>query len=753
MTTIIRFADAEIAEAADLEAIGQAARAGDEAIAGGVIGYPHHWADISVSRLSGVELACNPGTLWIDERVYELRESVKINLQQYLPLVFGDQRYVAILARGVAETLSEQRFVEIDAETEETVILPVPKRDVRRVEFVIQQGLAGPTPTRPTIAADQCCLAFVSLSSSGVGDIEMGQEWRAKTLYEVEGRVTELEGDVRDTTEATRTIRTDMSSLADRINEAPRPELIRQFARDIAAANRDGKLKESTRAYWFDYGLVRDDWDVTSANWLARIDEGVRFQAASERDSQLALYDPASASLRVYDNLLMPAWTEVTRIANEAFDEIEYIGSLARTQVDAVLREIARQRVTFGASFWVCENNAQWANFLNVDRQVGERFQRAGETFEIASVVNNQWMGHRQYTIRQVQIEDWTDTYWDYVTTNYGLNGSAFSQSWLQSQPGVLTSIEIYFARVGTDAPVDLVLVECNSASAPDVTRAIVRVRKEPGELQLGWNKFAIRPSLLDAGKRYAWVVVTLGNHALGQSTGNKFSLGTRFQSSDGGWQQGSLDRDFMFRANFAQFAGPRVEIEFAPLTLENGMSEIGLLYASWAPGGTAITWRIRPTDASDWTALDSGDAAVLMGLPPSVRLQAVFIGTPDLMPAIVLDANARGLTRRLRNDLRAVAKMRQLGYASSVVETQTTLDHFDPVTDVFSPRLTLGSGGVATPVVVTTTPDLLRPGRYSVRATFTLGAAEASVGYRCEMTTSKIVPQAFVQDVALLAQ
>ena len=253
-----------------------------------------------------------------------------------------------------------------------------------------------------------------------------------------------------------------------------------------------------------------------------------------------------------------------------------------------------------------------------------------------------------------------TDVYWDYVTETIGVNGSVHGQTWLCSQPSVLTSIDLDFDKVGATGDVHLFVCECDETGQPRFDTVIVNTTRAPGTLGLGWNNFAFRPTLLESGKRYAWFTVTTGNHALGTISGNAFTQGSRFVCTDGAWSQVISDSDFAMRLKVASFATTRTTVEFDALTLENGMTELRLLHGGWQPGGTALVWEIQPSGSDEWqplTLANANGADELLGLPSLVRLRAVFIGTTDLQPAIVMDATARGYTFRPRNTLVAVSQ------------------------------------------------------------------------------------------------
>jgi len=754
MTKVVRFSEAEVAEPADFENIGLHARSGDDNIVGGAIDYPHHWADFTISQTSAIELRINSGRLFAIDKVFAADDPIDLNLQVHLPLVTGDHRFIALLLRGSTETVTSQRMIETDVETGETVAQAVPKTERRYVEIVVQQGLSSPTPLKPTIAEDQCCLAFVELSTTGIYAVEMANPSRVKSLYEVDGRLTQVEGDMANTIRRTTTMETDIANIASRLGDIPHPIIMRQIKRDIAMLRREIALPDEARAYWYDAGLLQDEWDKTHATWLARVREGIRFAWAAERDAQLSPIDPGASSIRMSGTLLLPAWTEKTRIAVDGDGGSKNISQLVHTVTTAIRKEIARRVTEYGETVSVCENNAEWTMLLN--RSVGEMFTKAGETFEIVALTGNQdYAGHRWFAVRKVIIRTVTQVYWDYVTESYGVNGSIYGNTWLCSQPMILSSIDLNFTRVGSTGDVHLFVCECDDSGQPQFGSVVVAGTIAAGDLHTGWVNFALRPSLLESGKRYAWFTVTTGNHALATATGNKYAQGSLFSCSDGAWAMGDPLVDFAMRINAASFAATRTVIEFQPLTLENGMTELRLLHGGWAPGGTNLIWEIQNSDAEgdEWTALapSAEGSDTLAGRPALVRLRLVLTGTTDLQPAIVLDSNARGMTFRPRGDMQAVSKSHAFGLSTSSVQLEYVLDQFDPAYHTQAPKLVVGST-VLTPSATIVTPDMVNPLKRSVLATFALGSVTTEARARVDMTTTDVTVVPFVQNIALYA-
>ncbi|KTQ95006.1 hypothetical protein NS226_13830 [Aureimonas ureilytica] len=784
MSKVILFAEAETVEPLDLEAISKAAREGGENIVGGAIAYPNHWARFSISTPSSARIRVSAGTLWSDTILYDLDDPVDIDLTQHMPAIIGDQRYVAILASGATITDRQQRFIETDVETGASVPVNSPKIERRTVEFRIQQGLNSPTPLRPSVAATDCCIGFVLLSNTKIEVIESAQDWRVKTLYEVEGRVTVLEGQMAVSFGRIQTLTTDFSNLQAQLKDFPRKEIVQQLQRDTAQLRRLANLPDAARGYFYDAALVKDQWDMTNASFLARIEEGVRFGWAAERDERLEVLNPAQAGIRIEGDILMPAWSEIVKIEVDGSGGTKNISQQVHTVKTPVQKSVARSSISYGPTVAMCDNYKEWAQIGTaregaVFQANNENFVKlgvidasyAGKTLDVSvfnqthgsnanvsdMIVHNSQVaqtGYRQiYAAQSIEYNYWTETYWDEVTETFGINGSVYAQTFLSTQPFILTSISVKFDRVATDGEVTLMLCEVSATGEPLFDAVLARSTLAAKDIARGWVRFPFKPRYLPPGRRYAWVAVTTGNHSLVTVTGAKYAQGTLFWSTDQGWFQGSPEEDFVFRINGAEFSTTRVVVEFSPLELENGMTELKLLYETWCPDGTNMMWEVKPTGRDQWEPLRPETAETpnpLRGLPALCRIRLTMIGSTGLAPAIVLNTKARAMTRRPRNDMRAPTKELRFGYSTTKIDVEISLDQFDPALHDIDPKIIVGST-IYTPTVESLSRDLAKATRRLLKASFTIPASPSAV-LRIDGTTSSVQSIPFVENVSLFA-
>ncbi|WP_367354118.1 hypothetical protein [Agrobacterium pusense] len=748
------FAEAEIADHADFEAMGLQAQAATDGLWLDAIGYPAHWAAFTVARKSAQEITVSAGRYVAGEVVYAQEAPNDMNLQLHIPAAASDQRWVAILLRGKEVTDTANRPFETSDDPETSVIVnrTTPKTIRRVVELIVQPGEANPVPVKPVVASTDACIAFVLLTSSGVETIEPGNSDRVKTLYEVEGRVTALEVDLDGLFMRTETIETQIVNIQGKLTEIPRPVIIRQMQRDIGAARLKVDLPDEARAYVFDDGLIPDRWDMAHVDWLARIEEGIRFGFAAEGQARLEVQAEDDPKIAFRGRRMVPAFDEVTRIANTSLDGALNISQLVHTETTLVRKEASRIRITYGPTMHACENAAGWSG-LGGDSRVGQMLNVGNEVFQVVYVGANYGPGHQTYGVQQVRYEIYSEPYWEYVTEEVGINGSIYGQSFLVAQPMQVTSLDLSFARVGADGDVHVFIVETTTGGVPRFDAVLAQGKLDHANIVVGWNKVELPITLLESGKRYAFVTVTTGAHALHISGSNKYTGGTQFLTTDGAFAQGSTETDICFRLNAARYRSPRTVIPMQALNLADGMTQIDMLFAGWVPGGCTLGWEIRPSGSTVWTELDDGDPATnpLVGLPASVELRMVMMGTADLQPMIQLDQKAISRVARNRNTMRAVSKSFPFGFSTTSIQTQYTLDSFDPDRHTFTPAIMVGNA-VVNPSTTEITVDPQMPARRTYLSTYVLGASATAARMRPAATTNNVASVPFVQDAFIAA-
>lgn len=200
-----------------------------------------------------------------------------------------------------------------------------------------------------------------------------------------------------------------------------------------------------------------------------------------------------------------------------------------------------------------------------------------------------------------------------------------------------------------------------------------------------------------------------------------------------------------------AKFKQSRTVVPLQSATLENGMTELQLVYQGWDPEGTQIVIEIKPEGADEWVPLDARAPNPLANLPVLVQMRAVFIGTTDVQPSLRLDTYAQVLTRRHALAMKAVSNVLEFGFATDDATIVMYVDAVDTeAVHTFTPKLIV-AGAPVTAASVITEADPDRATRRKITAAFGLAAA-TSARLLLESTTDTPVSVPFIQDVQLNA-
>ena len=235
-------------------------------------------------------------------------------------------------------------------------------------------------------------------------------------------------------------------------------------------------------------------------------------------------------------------------------------------------------------------------------------------------------------------------------------------------------------------------------------------------DLTTGWVDFAMMPWLREPGKQYAWYTHTAGNHEIAKTTNNSFPHGTAGKSLDGIWAQGSIMEDYSFQELVARFRNNRTVAEFETISLAGGMTELQLVYQSLEAGQSQIVWEIKADGMDEFILIDGREDNALANLPPAIRLRATFVGTPDIAPIMVLDANAVCIVGRMHSTMQAVSKLLAFLEPTDTLQIIVNMDAFDAARHTCTPKVILPDNSIVLADSITATQDPSKPTRNQIR-------------------------------------
>lgn len=666
------------------------------------------------------EIKVASGLLYASGPIHGRDVAVNIDMIGNLPV--AAQKMAVVVAWAVeTETDIERRNFRTDVTTNAVEPQDVAMRRARVANVDVVYGQESANPQVPPIDPGYVHIATITLSTTGVELVEMNEAARLKSTQDIFTLATQIDLWRQIAEPLISTIRTDIAALADKLRASASSSTLEQLLYDVALLKDTVGIDEDAVSYGADRYLTLTKMDLAHVASDCRVEEGIRANWDNITEQALALFNPLDplAKIDQATGMLLPKYSEEARIRVEGFAGDIAINQYASQAVTLTQRTVTRTRIRYGQSRTVC-TNAQWWRSGQYDPASGI-FLRAGEAWEVAEADRpNAVINHKMVRVTQFWTDSWQEPYWDAVTTETVINGAVIGQTMLDAQGGWYLGSDFAFTQIADDGAVTMAVCEV-TAGAPDVTKVIASVTKQPADLKPypQWTRFGIPPIYRERGKRYATVLISQGSHRVALADNNAYLNGSLFYSSDGGWFTGDLSRDLLFRAIYARFDNPRAVIELTPVSLAGGITDLDFLYESIAPEGTSVDWEIQPEGQASWSRLAGGEGqSLLYNKPALVKLRAVFNGTADVQPMLKL-TNSRLRATRSKSGFTGVSEEITLPAAADTVTVTSYLGYFHAPDHTATIKLVTAGGDVTASVVEDKPADM----GIRRKATFNLGA------------------------------
>jgi len=709
MESIVIYRDRQELQSADLTNSQEFARDSMDHVVKDAIDAGKGYTGFSVSKTAATEVTLSAGRLYAAGAVFARDESIVVDLFNTLPLV--SKKRVALVAYGQeVETDVQPRDFLIDAQAGTTEPQSVAMENFRRAEISTVAGTESPDPAYPAVDAAMTVIAYVLLDTNGVVSIEQWKPTQLPNLRDLSDRTTSLEAWKTQISGQVETLRTDLAALADRAQHfalksdiQTLTELLDQLTVDVYAPG---------AFVW--YGTEQFLNDATSntahVDYDAIVEEGIRFPVEASSESAVSLLDPNNVFIQqdVGGGMIIPAYDHKLRM-----DLTGYSGETRLAQYTfetTTVRKLtfSRCRWRFGPLWSVYAHNIWWNNsYYDLAKVL---FERDDENWE--EIVGNAWRYYDADDDTPVKYPDlldgaivpnglvwwqrrrwyWWDrykvTYWDRVTTEETISGQQVAQTFLNSQDGWLTQLGLYFSRKADAGDVNVLICETKYGQ-PDLSRIVSRTTLAVEDIEVGAvnsgaglpslieTKVSLTPTYLTAGKRYAAVLITTGDHYVAMTnTDNGTVQGTFFVSTDGAFFSGNLVDDMKMRLYFAEFERSRVSVEVGAVGLAGGVSDIDILQEAVSPPACKTEVELQVNGA--WVPMDGyPDGPDLSGLPALIPVRYTFTGTTDLMPAVVT-TGSRVISSRSKTSFTWISEARNMVSPTTAIKVVVDLQGFD---------------------------------------------------------------------------
>lgn len=636
MEKLVQFRDRQEIQAADLSNIGLFASDSLDHVVKDGISDVMGWTEFTVSRSGTAEVTVGPGRVYNSGTVYTNESDVVFDVLQRLPT--ANKKWVAVVGWGsTADSDTQPRDYLIDATTGATEPKAVPMQSTRVANINLVYGAEAAQPTLPNVDSSNVIIAWVLLNSSDVESVTLVEDNRLPQVARSATKINDLEAWRNLIGPRVDSLASDLARILAMLSQMGQSRLLEEVAIDVARVKEALEIESTSTDYDADRFLTTDHTNLEDVLNVCKVEEGLRFKNDGSQSQALTVFNPINPEVTISNGFLLPHYSEARRFVVGPYAEQQSISQYQYNTHTWVQKSIARQRIRFGEEKTVCTNAAWWQSGRYDSAQ--QVFYKDGDTWQVENPtdVNK----HAFIRLKKFWVDRWTEYYWDRITTTNTVDGQQIGQTFLNGQDGWLTSIGLYFTQKGTTGNIQVSLCE-TIYGMPDfgavlnqVTLAVENIlTSSDGKTE---TKVSIPATFLEAGKRYAVVLTTGGNHYVGMAEGSVYSQGSFFYSSDGAYQQGTANKDMMFSLYYANFDKTRTVVQLGSMSLSGGITDIDILAPMIIPSSCNVTFEVQKEDDAAWYPLAevlSGNTC-LYGLPALLLFRASFTGTTDVQAGI----------------------------------------------------------------------------------------------------------------------
>lgn len=664
MENQVIFRDRQELQAADLNNVGEYAGAALQHIVLDAVSDGLHYTGGTVSARSATEVDVASLRFFNSGKVYASEQVQTLNLFAYLPLT--TQRCVAVVVWGEeTDTAVEPRDFLVDLTTNATEPQAVAMKRSRLANINLQPGTESVDPQPPAVQTATLAIAYVYLTPTGIERVEMQRGFALPNLKNHEQRLFEQEAWRTVAEPRISSIATDLAALGKRTDSLVQRDAVVEMCNDLARLKTRLNLPTAYASYENDFFGDATKTNAAGVSFAAAVDNGLLFPTAAQAKAGLALFNPYEALVtRSASDLVLPAYKNVARIQSKG-----YSGDISISQYQVQEQQLREYTTTV------------------TEQRTGYRYNY------YAGWWNSHFWGYRgarySYVTTYGYTETRQETHYALETSTTSFNGALIGQSFLVSNAMWLTNVGLFFTQIGGSGDVHVLVCETDGGK-PNLEKTLTRVSVSRNDLKRypAETSIPVPPVLLEAGTRYALVLITQGDHRAATVSGDSYTQGTLFFGTDGDYFTGDLTKDLMFSLYAAQFKQPRIEVMLQSISLAGGISDLEIAAPQIVPDGTELVYEAQV--GGKWYPVK--DLASLLGtVPDIVPLRAVMLGTNDLAPALQLTPNAITASRPATG-LVHWSNERILSSTSTAITVQIVVAQWDAAQHTLSCTLTSGA-------------------------------------------------------------
>jgi len=476
------------------------------------------YAGFDVAEKTATEVTVSAGRYYNDGVIYATDDATDKSLFSALPL--ATKKVVAITVWGdTNDTNVEPRDFLVDLTSGETEPQAVAMTRWRQAVVDYVAGLESASPQPPDVTGSQTVVALVTLTTTGIESIEMQTAHRLPQSQRIDTRLASVELWKLQAEPRISSIASDLAALAEKSTALASHETIINMAADLANLRQELNLPDGVINWDSDHFIDDSKSDNTGAGYTCITDAGLRPGHAGSSVAPLALLSPNDPSVsKSANNLVLPLYTHERRLQT-----VGYAGSVPINQYPA----FAWSWYGYGWYPWRYHWGWAWPYSYWYWNTIyyGYYARTLGVDYRRGRVLVQYFDPVRRYWYRR-----WTYLY-ELGNTPSTQTGSMLAQTFLNSNAMWLTKVGLHFTAVQAGHDVTVLITECESGK-PDLTKVLTSTTLTAEGIASasgGETQVSLEPTFLEAGQRYAVVLVSAGAHSVAIVDGGNYTQGTLF--------------------------------------------------------------------------------------------------------------------------------------------------------------------------------------------------------------------------------
>ncbi|MCB8835935.1 hypothetical protein [Aurantimonas sp. VKM B-3413] len=626
------------------------------------------------------------GRAYIGARQYALTDLRTVSLIDLKPLLAGDKRIVILAAQGIPDRPAAAVVRDATKEVPDgngsyilqDVTETTPPYVINAAEITPLPGNLSGQPQWPSIPANVVPFCQVTLDTNGiVGTPLMLTDYRAPKTTELQFQILQQAALLDAAFAEIQALRNEVVGLQGQLRNSASTNTIAFMLQDIALLKDKAEVPDLGAPYGFDRLLDDSETATDNVDYAGRIDEGFRLPYANVNRVALSLYNANDPKLMHTDRgLVFPAYDPVVGFAVHSTGDTAPLGGTVTQSL--ALRKLYRTRcrVRYGPYFVPCTTAAYWR--LGAYDPANGIFRRYGEVFPLVADLAWQnpainwwdprhwhWRQHLYYGVRlrQVLVDVWKEPYEAWVKVDTTIQGVIKCQSFQQSQERYIPAVRLGIVSWEPGAEVTAALCEIDDDGDPLPERVIQTVTLSAAAFKSYRNgqvdtmtRFVFPEPAFAKRAGYGIIWSTTGQVQVAMASGDRFTGGNWFESTDGQFFVGTITKDSAFAVEYCKFRASTMDVRLANMNLDGGIAGADIVSGTTVPQNTAI--QFQPFSNGAWRTIaqvpaieDSGvpadeDTAFGNGTQATYDFRVFLTGNEWVMPVLDLGQSEMTLFR-----------------------------------------------------------------------------------------------------------